>query len=1162
MKTPPAQRDDATDVDLAEVVLDRLADGASVSCTLVPLLDALAQSGQSFSSAFLVRPMRDAEPLCIPHSSLRSPPFEGAQCKTGPLERAQRKAPLLNNASLGVQGNKQESDPVPDDPDSTARRARFDAVLDAEGYQIETVLRRLNRDWDGETLSREEIGQLQGGKSLQGYMAACGWDYGRFEPITGRNETALGTLVCLWRGEPSLAPEDASLVEKAARLAARVLDRMRHDEQLEQHPGLFEAIGHCMPGIVFQFLRCADGSIRVPYASRSAETLYGVDPRDFARDASQLQDIIHPADWASFVASMERSAESLTQWDWEGRVIPPSGQLGGRGPRWVRLAARPTKQPGGHVLWNGLLMDSTKERGALRHLKRSEKRYYTLFESAGDAIFIMDDQTFVDCNAQALDLYGCRHREQLIGHTPLEFSPPVQPDGQASEEKAASIIDEVLGGEAMQFEWQHTRLDGSPFDAEVTLNRLQLEDTVLVQAIVRDVTERRAAQRALRASEERWQRLAERHPDGLVITVGDEIRYINPSGAAIYGLDSPEELIGRSVHDLFQENLQEIIAARQARLDRGQPTPPVEVTVTCLDGTEKVIDSRAVPIEHEGERAALSVMRDITSRRAAEEELEQSERKYRRLVEQTADWIWETDARGRLTYVSPQIQTITGYDPDDMLGRSVFNVLKDTGSSPSLSDLARQGDDPKPFARFQSALVGKDGIPVHLETSRAPIFDDGRLQGYHGVSRDITGRVAHQERLERQAIRLGIVNEISSSILEVTTPKAIVEAALSRLETLVPFFSASYTEYIAEELTAVFLARRPTNGVPASIREHAEVRDSPGMDHILNGNRYYVRDLQAVESRTPAQQDLLAWGARSYVVVPSMAEGDIIASLNVTRAEADAFSNEDLLVLDEVANLLALALHQARSRERLAEAKADAEAAREEAEEMNRLKSAFLANMSHEIRTPLTSVIGFSEVLQGMELPDTAAEFANLIDKGGQRLLQTLESVLDLSQLEAGTMDLQLDVVEITGFVRELEKSFMPQAREAEVQVTTDLPNHAVHAAVDKPALDRIVSNLLSNALKFTPSGGHVTIRVRSNADKFRLEVEDTGVGIAPDFQPHLFDAFKQESTGAMRAFEGSGLGLTIVKKLTDLMEGRIEVDSKKGKGTTMRVILPKGTDA
>jgi signal transduction histidine kinase len=230
--------------------------------------------------------------------------------------------------------------------------------------------------------------------------------------------------------------------------------------------------------------------------------------------------------------------------------------------------------------------------------------------------------------------------------------------------------------------------------------------------------------------------------------------------------------------------------------------------------------------------------------------------------------------------------------------------------------------------------------------------------------------------------------------------------------------------------------------------------------------------------------------------------------------------------------------------------------AKQKAEEASRLKSALLANMSHEIRTPLTSIIGFAGVLAD-NLSGSNARYARLAHQSGQRLMDTLNSVLQLSKLEAGVVDLDTERMDLVAEVRQTLDLYRPQAKTAAVDLQFAPSVDTLHGQWAPTAVRRILSNLLSNALKFTPSGGTVTVRIDRADSAVVLEVEDTGIGIDDDFRPRAFDAFTQESQGLQREHEGSGLGLSIVQRLVDLLGGTIELESTKGEGTRACVQLP-----
>lgn len=229
---------------------------------------------------------------------------------------------------------------------------------------------------------------------------------------------------------------------------------------------------------------------------------------------------------------------------------------------------------------------------------------------------------------------------------------------------------------------------------------------------------------------------------------------------------------------------------------------------------------------------------------------------------------------------------------------------------------------------------------------------------------------------------------------------------------------------------------------------------------------------------------------------------------------------------------------------------------KEEAEEASQVKTAMLANMSHEVRTPLTSIIGFSEILEN-NLDGEMEGFAHRTHQSSKRLLETLESVLQLSKLEAGAASLDREKVSLPGVMQNTIALLEPKADEKSISIDTIWPEHSVMGLWNQNALRRIGRNLLENAIKFTPAGGDVNVRVRRDGARARLEVEDTGIGISEEHLPDIFQAFRQESEGIRSEYEGSGLGLSIVDHLVDELGGRVDVETRKGDGTRFIVELP-----
>ncbi|HMB93132.1 MAG TPA: response regulator [Rhodothermales bacterium] len=229
--------------------------------------------------------------------------------------------------------------------------------------------------------------------------------------------------------------------------------------------------------------------------------------------------------------------------------------------------------------------------------------------------------------------------------------------------------------------------------------------------------------------------------------------------------------------------------------------------------------------------------------------------------------------------------------------------------------------------------------------------------------------------------------------------------------------------------------------------------------------------------------------------------------------------------------------------------------AKERSEELSRLKSTFLNNMSHELRTPLTGIIGFSRLLEG-NVHGEEEVYRQFIEQSGQQLLETLNSVLELSMLDSGTIELDLEALDVGAVVTGQTDVLRRQSEVKGLSLDVETPATPVQARLDRTSLERIINHLVGNAIKFTDEGG-VTVRVTSAKDQVQIQVADTGIGIDPSFLPHIFDEFRQGSTGLTRAYGGNGIGLTNVRRLVDFMEGTVSVESQPGEGSVFTIRFP-----
>src|SRR3989441_8626124 len=233
-----------------------------------------------------------------------------------------------------------------------------------------------------------------------------------------------------------------------------------------------------------------------------------------------------------------------------------------------------------------------------------------------------------------------------------------------------------------------------------------------------------------------------------------------------------------------------------------------------------------------------------------------------------------------------------------------------------------------------------------------------------------------------------------------------------------------------------------------------------------------------------------------------------------------------------------------------------------ELEQASQLKSQVLANMSHEFRTPLNAILGYtSMLLQGVS-GDLAAPQKNKmlrVDSNARHLLSIINDILDISRIEAGKMPLHLEEFEMPALVAELLAEVEPLIQKARLQTLTDLPPDTALVVSDRQKVKQIVLNLLTNAIKFTPHGQvKVMVREDERGGEVNIAVEDTGVGIAPQDQDKVFEDFRQADNSGTREYGGAGLGLAICRRLAKMLDGRIELQSRLGRGSTFTLVIPR----
>ncbi len=581
------------------------------------------------------------------------------------------------------------------------------------------------------------------------------------------------------------------------------------------------------------------------------------------------------------------------------------------------------------------------------------------------------------------------------------------------------------------------------------------------------------------------------------------------------------EALGRIAWEVFE---------REGRSDELRARNPVDVlldtgltietaqhyTAVSRHGTRTPVEVKAAPIRSgDGSVRGLAMLfRDMTQLNRAEHQ----QRQLAAIVESSEDAIISKTLDGRITSWNRAAQALFGYTPDEAIGQRVQMLIPPERQSEEmriLEDLALGRTVPT----FNTVRQARDGTRLDVSITVSPIRDEaGRIVGASKIARDI--------RAQRRA-------EIALRESEARLRFALEAAQIGDWD--LDLGTGVMRRSIRHDRCFGYDTLQSEWGIETFLR------------HVHPAHRAEVARAFFV-----AASQAQPWQTECRVRWPDGSEHWIAAKGGILN-EPGAPTRMLGIVTDITQQKHA---EEARIRaERL-------EAENRQIQEANRLKSQFLANMSHELRTPLNAVIGFAELLRSGAVPATSPkhdEYLGHIGTSGRHLLQLINDVLDLSKVESGKFEFFPEPVSLPALVGEVRAVLANGIERKRLNVAIDIDPALETLVIDPARLKQVLYNYLSNAIKFTAEGGHVTVRGRGQGPKrFRVEVEDDGQGIAADDLPRLFVEFQQLDAGYSKQHQGTGLGLALTRRLVEAQGGSVGVRSTPGLGSVFHFVLDR----